>query len=271
MVFKGTVPNVVGIIGGKGQFGVWTKGLFERHGCSCIESDLDSELSNIDLASRSDVIVVSVPIGATEDVLREIAPALTAEKLVFDLASVKSPLVGVLTSLPSEVLSLHPMFSPKVRSLEGQTCVVCPIREGKLSPFVEYVFAAAGISLARMSPEEHDRMMAVVQGITHFQAIAAAHCMMSLGVDLAKSLQVASPVYRLRLGMIGRVLSQDPKLYAEIQIYNPYVQAVLQQLELSSRMLTGLVTARDVAGFEREFRAAHDALGDLVVEAASNF
>jgi prephenate dehydrogenase len=256
MVFHGAVPNVIGIIGGRGQFGTWTRAVFERHGCSCIDSDIDTPLSNIDVAAQSDLIVVSVPISATESVLREIAPALTPEKLVVDLTSVKSPLVKVLTALPSAVLSLHPMFSPKVSSLGGQTCVVCPIRQGVYSAFVEYVLSSEGIALTRMTPDEHDRMMAVVQGITHFQAIAAAHCMMALGVDLSKSLEVASPVYRLRLGMIGRVLCQDPKLYAEIQIYNPYIQPVLQQLAASSQLLAGLASARDVAGFEREFVAS---------------
>lgn len=266
MVFHGAVPNVIGIIGGRGQFGSWTRTVFERHGCSCIDSDIDTPLSNTDVAANSDLIVVSVPISATERVLREIAPVLTPEKSVVDLTSVKSPIVDVLTSLPSEVLSLHPMFSPKVSSLDGQTCVVCPIRSGAYGAFVEYVLSSEGIALTRMTPDEHDRMMAVVQGITHFQAIAAAHCMMALGVDLSKSLEVASPVYRLRLGMIGRVLSQDPKLYAEIQIYNPYIQPVLEQLAASSQLLTGLVAAGDVAGFEREFVASRGVVCEVATD-----
>jgi prephenate dehydrogenase len=287
---------VVGIIGGLGQFGIWFQRLFQQHGCTCLIADRGTDLSNAELARRSDIVVVSVPIGITASVLEEIAPVLTSSHLVVELSSVKTPQQRVLAALQSEVLSLHPMFSPSLSTSAGQTCIVCTLQAepevaveavgrdlGKspgpgedpassehptLSSFVKRILMDEGLMLSRMSIEAHDRMMAVVQGITHFQAIVAAHCMMALGVDTSESLKVASPVYRVRLGMIGRVLSQNPKLYAEIQIHNPYVPQVLAQLEASAKLVSTLVTTGDVAGFEREFCAARDAIGDLVRIAA---
>jgi prephenate dehydrogenase len=103
--------------------------------------------------------------------------------------------------------------------------------------------------------------MAVVQGLTHFQAIAAAHAMATLEFIPEDTLESASPVYRLRLAMVGRILAQNPRLYAEIQVYNPYVREVLVALEESSRLLQGFVERRDVDGFVAEFERARDALG----------
>jgi prephenate dehydrogenase len=87
--------------------------------------------------------------------------------------------------------------------------------------------------------------------------------MSRLGFVAGKSLEISSPVYRLRIAMIGRILAQDPRLYAEIQIFNPFVKDVLHTLSESSRSLENLVTAKDVDGFIAEFKVAADAFGDF--------
>jgi prephenate dehydrogenase len=114
-----------------------------------------------------------------------------------------------------------------------------------------------------MEPEAHDRMMAVVQGLTHFQAIAAAHCMMRLGFDVQASVELSSPVYRLRLAMIGRILGHDPRLYAEIQTFNPYIPEVLRVLADSSALLLGQVETKDVAGFVAECEKITQVFGEF--------
>lgn len=124
-----------------------------------------------------------------------------------------------------------------------------------------------GLQLVPMESDAHDRMMAVIQGLTHFQAIAAAHCMRSIGFDPEASLASASPVYRLRLDMIGRIIAQDPRLYAEIQMYNPYVTDVLTELERSSALLSSLVRQHDVQGFVSEFQSVQAAFGSFTSKA----
>jgi prephenate dehydrogenase len=180
---------------------------------------------------------------------------------VLDLTSVKTPFVPVLESLRGEVLSLHPMFSPSVATLEGQSCVVCPLREGMLGLFFRHILEQEGVRLVTMSPDEHDRTMAVVQGMTHFQAIVAGHCMTELGFNPLESLAVASPVYRVRLAMIGRILAQDARLYAEIQIFNPFVREALSALERSTRVFQRAIEEKDVATFAAEFERARHGLG----------
>jgi prephenate dehydrogenase len=262
-----TPDMTVGIIGGQGQFGKWVERIFAARKLRVLVSDIGTSLSNLAVAEQSDIVVVCVPISTTADVIREISVALSPQKLIADMSSVKAPVVSALAGLSCEVLSLHPMFSPRLASHAGQTCVVCPVREGSRSAFLREVLGAEEIKLVDMSLDEHDRMMAVVQGITHFQSIVAAHAMMKLGVNAYDSLSVASPVYRLRLSMIGRILAQDPKLYAEIQIYNPYFAEVLQQLQASSNLLAGMVLSQDVAGLSEEFLVARDAMGEFVDEA----
>jgi prephenate dehydrogenase len=255
------VPSSVGVIGGRGQLGSWLARLLGKHGVAVSIADIGTDLSNIELVKNSEVVVVSVPIGVTDQVLREIAPHVRSDQLVLDLTSVKTPFVPVLESLRGEVLSLHPMFSPSVATLEGQSCVVCPLREGMLGLFFRHILEQEGVRLVTMSPDEHDRTMAVVQGMTHFQAIVAGHCMTELGFNPLESLAVASPVYRVRLAMIGRILAQDARLYAEIQIFNPFVREALSALERSTRVFQRAIEEKDVATFAAEFERARHGLG----------
>jgi prephenate dehydrogenase len=257
----------VGVIGGRGAFGQWMVQFFERAGHPVLLSDKGSELSNSDLARSCTIVVVAVPISSTEGVLREIAQCIDSQTLLIDLTSVKLPFLQLQQQLPCEVLSLHPMFSPRLGAHRGQSCVVCRVKVGGRSGYVERLLEAEGLTLVSMDSDAHDRMMAVVQGLTHFQAIAAAHCMRALGFDPSASISSASPVYRLRLSMIGRILAQDARLYAEIQTYNPYVAQVLTVLEQSSALLGAKVKAKDIEGFIAEFEGVKSAFADFTREA----
>jgi prephenate dehydrogenase len=260
-------PRTIGIIGGHGQFGGWLAALCRAQGLPVVISDIGTELSNREVARRADVVFVAVPIRVTNDVLEEIEGELSEEKLVADLTSVKTPVLSVLSRLRSAVLSLHPMFAPSLPSVVGQTCIACRVRTGAHTDFVEVLLSDAGMNVVQMDPDEHDRAMAVLQGLTHFQALAAAHCMMRMGFDPNATVSVSSPVYRLRLAMIGRILAQDPRLYAEIQVYNPYIQGVLEHLQESSSLLGGMVRNKDVDGLVSEFREIQGAFGEFTARA----
>lgn len=253
----------VGIIGGKGQLGVWCRDMLERQGHRVCVADIDTALSSRELVAQSEIVIVSVPIGSTSEVLTEIAPLLGPEQLILDLTSVKTPFVPIMERSRAEILSVHPMFAPQRSSTVGQTCVVCRVRQGSLGEWFETFLVRMGLRLVVMTPEQHDRTMAFVQGLTHFQALTAAHCMAALGFQPTESLETASPVYRVRLSIIGRILAQNPRLYAEIQIFNPYVKEVLEQVRRSNEVLSRLVEQKDVEGFIAEFVRVKEALGNF--------
>jgi prephenate dehydrogenase len=260
-------PPTLGIIGGLGQLGSWCASVFTPYCAGVLIADRGTALTTKSLVEQADIVVVSVPIGSTEEVLVEIQDSLRENQLVVDLTSVKTPFVRIMQASRAEVLSVHPMFAPTLSASSDQTCIVCRVRDGTLTHFFEGVLSEVGLKRVEMTPEAHDRMMAVVQGLTHFQAIAAAHCMATIGFNPQESWQVASPVYRLRLAMIGRILAQNPRLYAEIQIFNPYVRDVLQTLSDTHQTLARLVEAKDVEGFVREFERVRDALGSFSQQA----
>ena len=85
----------VGIIGGTKGMGHWFAGLLKNEGCRVLISGRKTALGINELAKLCNVIVVAVPISATVDVIRQVGPLLSQDKLLMDLTSLKKEPVKV--------------------------------------------------------------------------------------------------------------------------------------------------------------------------------
>ena len=249
----------VGIIGGTGKMGGLFRGVFSRAGYEVLVSGRTTELSAAALAEQCDIVIVSVPIRDTVRVIDEIVPVLTQDQILCDLTSLKVEPVAAMLKSPAQVIGLHPMFGPTVRSLSHQTIIVCPARAdtGVLTRLLT-IFQNEGAECTITTPEAHDRMMAVVQGLTHFVTLTVAESIRRLGVDIEQTQQFTSPVYQIELSLVGRLLSQEPDLYADILERNPYVPEVLAACRASAGDLSAIINNGDTdlfrAFFERNTR-----------------
>lgn len=244
----------VGIIGGTGKMGRLFSQIFTRAGYEVLVSGRSTELSTAALAEQCDIVIVSVPIRDTVRVIDEIAPVLTQDQLLCDLTSLKVEPVAAMLKSQAQVIGLHPMFGPTVSSLSHQTIIVCPARAdtGVLTRLLT-IFKNEGAECTITTPEEHDRMMAVVQGLTHFVTLIIAESIRRLDVDIAKTQEFTSPVYQIELSLVGRLLSQAPELYADILQKNPYVSEVLETCRASADTLSTIVNSGDPEQFKEFF------------------
>lgn len=247
---------LAGIIGGTGQMGRFFAGVFKAAGWETIVSGRATPLTNRDVAETADVVMVSVPIRTTVAVIREVAPLLSEEQVLCDLTSLKVEPVREMLASRAEVIGLHPMFGPGAASLQGQTIVATPARcspetlDGLLS-----VFRDQGATITLSTPEDHDRMMAVIQGLTHFGTLAKAEAIRRTGADVGETLTFTSPVYRIEMGLVGRLLAQDAGLYGDILQMNPAVPEVLGRFEEAIRALREIVESGDADRFRAFFAA----------------
>jgi prephenate dehydrogenase len=148
------------------------------------------------------------------------------------------------------------MFGPTVSSLRHQKIIACPARvdEQTLENLLA-IFRNEGAEITVTTPEEHDRMMAVVQGLTHFVTLVMADSVRRVGMDIEKTRAFTSPVYQIELSLVGRLLSQDPALYADILQQNPFVPEVLAACTASAADLATIVGTGDPERFRDFFLA----------------
>lgn len=242
-----------GIIGGAGKMGQLFVPVFERAGYEVLVSGRSTELTGEDLARQCDLVIVSVPIRDTVRVIDRIAPLMRPGQLLCDFTSLKVKPVKAMMKSEADVVGLHPMFGPTVSSLKKQTIIVCPARvEDKRLKNLIAIFRKEGARCTIATPEEHDRMMAVVQGLTHYVTLCMAESIRRLGINIENTQEFTSPVYQIELSLVGRLLSQDPGLYADILQQNPYVPGVLATCRKATGDLETIISTGDAARF-REF------------------
>jgi prephenate dehydrogenase len=242
-----------GIIGGTGKMGKLFIPVFERAGYEVLVSGRTTSLTGADLAQQCDIVIVSVPIRDTVKVIHEIAPLLARNQLLCDFTSLKVKPVEAMLKSKANVVGLHPMFGPTVGSLKSQTVIVCPVRvEEHLLHKLVRIFRNEGARCTMTTPEEHDKMMAVVQGLTHYVTLCMADSIRRLGMDIGATREFTSPVYQIELSLVGRLLSQDPDLYADILQQNPFVPEVLEACKSSAGDLAAIVSTKNPELF-REF------------------
>lgn len=244
--------------------GEWFVGFFRDQGWNVDVSDPEADDSvPIEYANDYDVVMVAVPIEVTVDVIEDVAERMT-DGLLMDVTSVKTEPVEAMvngTEESIEVLGTHPMYGPSVPDMRGQTVILVESRTGEKTEEVKELFSSAGANVQYSTPEEHDEMMSVVQGLTHTAYISLGSTLEKLDFDVDDSRRFMSPVYEIMLDFVGRVLNQNPYLYAEIQVNQP-VGKIHESLEESVEELEEYVENDDVEGFVDVMQSAAKHYGD---------
>ncbi|MDD4653665.1 MAG: prephenate dehydrogenase/arogenate dehydrogenase family protein [Methanothrix sp.] len=271
------------ILGGTGQTGSWFARYFKEKG---FDVAIWGPSGRVQVAERlgvryawelmaevqkSDIVMVSVLIDKTVEMIRQVAPCMHPGSLIMDVTSIKSEPVKAMAAYAAEgveVLGTHPMFGPTMPGLGGQTIILTPAegRTGKWLSFIQSLFQSDGAHVEVLDAEEHDRIMAVVQALTHFAYIGIGAALHALDFDVQRSRRFMSPVYEIMLDFVGRILDQDPELYASIQ-KNPKAAAVRQTFIAECMRLSEKADAGDNDGFKKimaeaakHYGKTHDAL-----------
>lgn len=209
-----------------------------------------------------DLVIVGVPIDKTLEVIERLGSLLDGRVPLADITSLKIPYVNAMLARHSgPVLGLHPMFGPGVKSFLAQRVIAC---EGRMTEQFDWflrLIQADGGQLVWATPEEHDQMMTIVQAVRHFVGVALGYFMRQEGIDLGKSLEFASPIYRLELDIVGRLFAQDPALYADIMLATPERREAISRMARTCGELAGVVARGDRAGLIERFESTQRFFG----------
>lgn len=240
----------IGVIGGTRGMGNWFARLVEKEGyalCVCGRNASDADIAK--MAADCQVVVVSVPMGVTDKVIAKVGPCMREASLLMDLTSLKQDSVKkMLETSVSEVIGCHPLFGPRVRSIAGQRVVLCPARAGKWLSWLKDLFEKNNVFVLAATPEKHDQMMAIIQGLNHFNTIIMALVLQKAGVSVPELMKFATPAFRAKMGIIKRIFCQNPGLYADILTLNPETRRHIDVYEENVAQLKELICRGNAAG-----------------------
>ena len=218
------------VIGGAGKMGGWFADFFASQGFATIVADraVDDGPGRFrqwtDAGVDYDVIVVAAPLAVSGRILAQLA-VLRPQGLVFDIGSLKSPLIDGLHELRDagcRVTSLHPMYGPDTRLLSGRHLIFCDVGSEQATTDAKELFSSTMVEQLDMGLEDHDRLIAYVLGLSHALNIAFFTALAESGEAAPKLARLSSTTFDSQLLVSAAVAQDNPHLYFEIQNLNKF-------------------------------------------------
>ncbi len=256
LALKSVLPGgTVLLVGGKGGMGRYFETCFCRAGYRVRILDKENWPDARSLCDGIDLAIIAVPIDVSCRVIRAIGAFLPAKAVLCDITSIKEqPLAAMLKAHSGPVVGLHPLFGPTTSSLDKQIIVATPGRDDAACRWVLDQFVTWGAVVVRADAAEHDDIMGIVQSLRHFATFAFGQFLKRRQVSISRTLEFSSPIYRLELGMVGRLFAQDASLYSEIIFASGQRRELLKDYLISVSQNLEMLEKGDKDLFQREFR-----------------
>lgn len=190
------------------------------HDVSTLAQECHATACDLRNAATCDIVVLAVPVQKLEQVLRDIAPLVKPGTLVCDVGSVKvKPTEAMLKILPDhvDIVGTHPLFGPQSgkNGITGFNVAVCNVRGERAGCVVDFLADVLNLNVHLATPEEHDKELAYVQGLTHLIAKVI------VALDLPK-FKFTTKTYEYMEQMVEMVRYDSDDLFKAIERENPF-------------------------------------------------
>ena len=199
--------------------------------------------------SGADIVLIAVPVAATEATFKSIKHLVTPNMLIMDVGSTKREVIDAGRRALREQIGCfvptHPIAGKELSGVEnadvdlyvGRQVVLTPIdRTGQVQVQQAVdVWSALGCRVVKMTPEGHDAAFAAISHLPHLIAFALMNSIsgQSAGKEF---LSLAGPGFR----DFSRIAASDPTMWRDIMVSNreelleqsKVFQRALQELEL---------------------------------------
>ncbi len=220
------------VVGGAGRMGRWLGRYLQAQGYGVVVHDTAGPQVDLpQVAAHAKVIGVAVPMDSAASVLEAIGAAKPAG-LVFDVASLKTPVARVLRALARSgvaAASVHPLFGPAFGPLAQATILLSDCGSPTGLEKARDLFRATGAHLVDVPLEDHDEMMATLLGLTHLTLLAFARAAARSPVDVGL-VPTEGTTYARLVAVARGLLDDPPALLREIQALNPHTPDVRRRL-----------------------------------------
>jgi len=266
----------VAIIGGSGKMGRWFARFLLKEGKDVLlvgrskpklekaKRQLNVSITtDIEDVKQADAVLISVPVDHFEETVKQLSPHTHSDQAILDITSVKALPVEAMHRYikRGQVLGTHPVFGPGARSLSNQNFVLTPTdeQENRLAEKVKSYLETKGARVRLMTPREHDDMMAIILGLAHFIAIASADSLVNF--ERLKEMEAIGGItYKVLLTLVESVISEDPELYASLQMNLPGLPDLQERFQQSCREWADLVKQKDRQQFIHHMKAIRQKL-----------
>ena len=197
-----------------------------------------------DQVLTAQTLFLAVPIRHFKEVVAKLVPGMRPGMTLFDVCSVKVYPVTVLKEhLPPDTTTIasHPLFGPdsSQHGFDGLPMMVYPVSP-QTEVYVGWVryFQDQGLKILSMSPEEHDRLAARSQGITHF----VGRVLQTVGITPTS---IDTEGYRDLQLVVEQTCHDSVELFHDLENFNPYTMDMIDDLVKAVEEVKQMIVRRN--------------------------
>ena len=243
---------------------------------------IDRACSDIGEAVRSaNLIVLAVPVKATQAILSLIKAHLSASTIITDVGSTKGSVIDaavkVFGQVPENFVPAHPIAGSEKSGVQAADSQLFSKHKVIITPHdnaseqavltIARMWQSTGAEVLQMEIDKHDEVLAATSHLPHLLAF-------SLVDSLAKE-SASLDIFRYAAGGFRdftRIAASDPTMWSDVCGANK--QAILQQIEIFSKGLLSLKSAieeddeQSIVGIFTRARAARERFGKMLTGTA---
>ncbi len=268
-----------GLIGGSFAMALKAAGLVQRvvgYSKTAASVELALQMGVIDApassaaaaAAGSDVVLLALPVAATEATLRSVREAIEPHALIMDVGSTKRDVSDAarraLRERVAQFVPAHPIAGKELAGVEnadaalfgGRMLILTPLAQNppELVRRAADLWAAVGAHVLRMSAQNHDGAFAAVSHLPHLLAFAYFSAVMQQPSG-HEFLYLAGPGFR----DFTRIAASNPPMWRDVLLANR--EEVLKQVEIFRQSL---------ARFEQALQSGNASALEGLIQAPSD-
>jgi prephenate dehydratase/prephenate dehydrogenase len=216
--------------------------------------------------ANADLVVLGMPVLSIEQSLQELAPCLSSNTIVTDVASVKGAVVDavrrVFGAVPANFVPGHPIAgseqsgyaASKADLYQGRKVILTPLEHTHANAveLVAALWQAIGADVLTMSVTHHDEVLAATSHLPHLLAFAL--------VDTLSQQGTREEIFRYAAGGFRdftRIASSDPVMWRDIFLTNADATVhILDDYMHDLQRLRAVLLQRDGAELFKTFQRA---------------
>ena len=263
------------IIGGSGGMGKVFARYFKKHGFNVTlyardekkletisyELEVNSSVNLEESVENADIIIISIPIKKTTEMVIKVTPLMKKNALIFDITSLKFSVFKALkdasSRYPINCLSLHPMFGPGIKSMKNY--VIIALKVGGTEYYQEIIeklfaiFESDGVIITYTTPEEHDRRMALTLAVPHMFNILFLNLLKKSGIALNELTRFTGTTFLLQKVFAESIIQREMEMFGEIQMENLQFYDILDLFEALVKNYKEIIQNKRESAFQEIF------------------
>jgi prephenate dehydrogenase len=270
-----TVGKNITIIGGSGGMGKVFGKYFQDRGFdvtfyarneqklreAATELNVKFELSLEKSVINADIVMISIPINSTPNMIKKIGPLLKKNALLFDITSLKYTVFKALTEVknkfPVNCISFHPMFGPGISDMKNYVMMVLKVGgtdqyEVIINELLD-LFRSDGLIVTETLPEIHDKRVALTLGVPHMFNILFLNLLKSTNEPLNELTRFTGTTFLLQKVFAESIIQREMEMFGEIQMENQEFIKILEIFENLLLKYKKIIEDKNVIGFNEIF------------------